>query len=480
MRIKTLLAVLAAGTTLTSSLLASADTYTYVDLGTLSGADSGALGVNDLGQVVGWATVSGCTTGTGAACRHAFLWDAGSMTDLGHLAGDEGSVANSINNAGTIVGNSERDVLAGTGTYHAVIWNAVGPPTALPDLGMGTSWASDINEAGVVVGYATDAGSLRDRVVTWSGGAITNMGSSEPHEYNRGLGLNDSGQLIGMAWDLFSPADSVLFDGTNWNQIGGFGQFENSEGYDLNNSGRSVGTQAFPSGNWSACIWDFGAPSATNLGVLPGHSLGYLLDVNEAGNAVGYSLSDAGAIFTRGIYTDGTTLTDVNDLLPAGTNAIVWDAMEINENGDIVGAAEVNGHFRAYMLKKNPADGNYCSSLPNSTGQAAVMSQNGSTSIAVNNFELVAQPVPDTPFLFFYGPLQISLPFGDGIRCVGGPLTRITPATNASGNRATRIVDLAAQGFAPGEVNFQCWFRDVAAGGAGFNTSDGYHVTFVP
>ena len=35
--------------------------------------------------------------------------------------------------------------------------------------------------------------------------------------------------------------------------------------------------------------------------------------------------------------------------------------------------------------------------------------------------------------------------------------------------------------FLPGQSwNFQLWFRDTAGGGAGFNTSDGCSVTFVP
>ena len=31
-----------------------------------------------------------------------------------------------------------------------------------------------------------------------------------------------------------------------------------------------------------------------------------------------------------------------------------------------------------------------------------------------------------------------------------------------------------------GTRNFQCWFRDPAAGGAAYNTSDGLEVVFVP
>jgi hypothetical protein len=33
---------------------------------------------------------------------------------------------------------------------------------------------------------------------------------------------------------------------------------------------------------------------------------------------------------------------------------------------------------------------------------------------------------------------------------------------------------------AGGQWNFQAWYRDVAAGGAGFNSSDAVGVTFVP
>ncbi|MFT7484480.1 MAG: putative HAF family extracellular repeat protein [Candidatus Paceibacteria bacterium] len=480
MKFRTILSLLSALIVVPATVLAGSgsEAYTFIDLGTLGGNDSGALGVNDMGQVVGWSTIPGCTTGMGSDCRHAFLWENGVMTDLGFLPGDEGSTANSINNAGVIIGNSERDVIFGSGSYRAVIWNSVGAPSALPDLGDGSSYANDINESGMVVGYATDPMGSQDRVVTWQAGAINNLGAGDWHQYNRGLGINDVGFLVGMAWDLFSPNDSIYFNGM-WNQIGGFGQFENSEAYDINNAGRVGGTQAFPSGNWHAAMWDLGEAGATDLGVLPGHALAYLLDVNEEGSAVGYSLYEAGPVYTRAVYTDGVTLTNVNSMLPAGTNAILLDAQQINENGDIVGAAEINGESRAYMLKKNPVDGNYCFTNPNSTGQAAAMSVNGSTSISANNFQLIAQPVPSTTRLFFYGPEQIELPFGDGIRCVGGSIQRLLPAT-AGGNQATRVVDLIGDGFVPGVLNFQCWFRDPAAHGAGFNLSDGFRVTFMP
>lgn len=451
--------------------------YAFVDLGTLGGQTSVARGLNDVGQVVGWASVPGCTTANGLPCRRAFLWENGQMTDLGFLVGDEGSEARAINNAGLIVGNSERDVIQGSGTYHAVQWNA-GQISALADLGQGTSWANDVNAAGVITGYAVDPGPIRDRAVTWSGGAITNVGASESHSYNRARGINDNGDLAGFAWNLFQPNDSIQFDGSTWTDIGGLDSpFQNSEAMDLNNAGDVVGLQAFPSGNWHAAYWPADGHGAVDLGVMPGMDLAELFDVNEAGRAVGRSFTDQASV---AVYSDGTQLIDLNTLLPSGTNAFLYEAVEINENGDIAGTAVVNGNFHAFLLLDLGNSGNYCNATANSTGAAGQMSMSGSTSISAGNFTLQATSIPNEAYLFFYGPNQNELPFGNGVRCVTGDITRLGPPQVAQAGTATRVVDLAAEGFGPGRVNFQCWFRDTAAGGSFFNTSDGLEVVLVP
>ena len=63
------------------SAVSTGPMYTIVDLGTLGGATSVALGINNLGQVVGGADLA-------TGFRHAFLWDDGVMTDLGTLGSD--------------------------------------------------------------------------------------------------------------------------------------------------------------------------------------------------------------------------------------------------------------------------------------------------------------------------------------------------------------------------------------------------------
>ncbi len=69
------------------------------DLGLLSGRFGGeAYGINDGGQVVGWATTS-------SGNADAFLYSNGTMTDLGTLGGN-GSEAYGINASGQVVGNA--------------------------------------------------------------------------------------------------------------------------------------------------------------------------------------------------------------------------------------------------------------------------------------------------------------------------------------------------------------------------------------
>ena len=85
--------------------------YIVVHLGTLGGATSDALGINDRGQAVGWSR--------DALNRpQAFLWQNGSMSGLGFLPGWESSVAQAINNRGEITGYAR----VSASSYHTFIY----------------------------------------------------------------------------------------------------------------------------------------------------------------------------------------------------------------------------------------------------------------------------------------------------------------------------------------------------------------------
>lgn len=443
--------------------------YTYSQIGTLGGPSSAAFGLNDLGQVVGWANIPACTV-NGHACRHAFLWDAGVLTDLGVLPGDEESVARAINNSGVIVGTSEQNVIFGSGVYHAAVFG--GPaPLPLPDLGLGQSWVQDVNEAGQMVGFSGDPVVNRDRAVLWQGGVISNIGDTESHSYNRAQGLSDSGAVVGFAWNLFQPNDSIAYDG-GWKTIGGIdGPFQNSEANDINSAGVVAGFQAFPSGNWHAALWVPGAPGATDLGTLPGLEVSELFDINDAGWAVGRAYDDVDPNNSRAILYNGVELVDLNDLLPAGVNALLIEAQEINENGDIAGSAVVNGELRGFLLSVN--DGPWTDLGLGLAGVTGVPVLEGTGTLAGGTMVSLdlSNGAPSANSWFVAGFTRIDAPFKQGVLVPA--LDLLVGPVPLDGAGAGSLSFTWPTGAPSGVSLFvQTWVPD-AAGPAGWSASNG-------
>ena len=132
-----------------------------------------------------------------------------------------------------------------------------------------------------------------------------------------------------------------------------------------------------------------------------------------------------------------------------------------------------------------PTPNNYCVGAPNSVGPGAIMSWQGTGNISINNLEVIAVGCPvNTSGIFFFGNGQAQAPFGNGFRCVSGTVYRYAPTATDFLGDARQTINL--QGSAPttftaGQVwNFQFWYRNAAAGGAGFNLSDGLRVTICP
>jgi len=473
-RSTSVLAGLALAAHLCGAARAGDTTYTYVDLGTLGGPESVAMGLNDAGQVVGWSSIPGCTV-NGHPCRRAFLWEDGVMTDLGVLAGDEESVARAINSVGMIVGTSERDAVAASTTAAGFSWS-LGAMSALPDLGAsGSTFAHDVNDAGVIVGHSLNAATLRDTSVTWQGGAITDVGGSEPHSYNRAYGINAAGVLVGFAWNLFAPNDATLFDGFSWATIGGAGgPFQNAQAHAVNSTGVVVGLQAFPSGAWHPAMWTFGSPGGTDLGTLPGHDIGEMFDVNEAGQAVGHTWLDIDPGTSRAVLYDGATLIDLNDVLAPGTNATLFEAREVNEQGDIVGTAIVNGLFRAFLLEAHDTEAwtDLGFALAGSAGEpqlsgTGVLAAGETIELALTSAQ------PSAAAYWVLGVARLDLPFKGGtlVPAFAAPLGMLVGFNTDSAGELTLSAPWPA-GLPSGiEVTSQFWISD-PGGPVGFAASN--------
>jgi len=125
--------------------------------------------------------------------------------------------------------------------------------------------------------------------------------------------------------------------------------------------------------------------------------------------------------------------------------------------------------------------GNTCVQSPNSVSPfGAGMGYTGSTSIAQNNTTLLCYDIPPLKLtIFYYGrTANGSYPFGNGTRCIDGPLYRLLPAvTSDNSGTATRVIDLnnmpPGGSMIPGStMHASAYYRDPAAGGAFFNTAD--------
>lgn len=126
--------------------------------------------------------------------------------------------------------------------------------------------------------------------------------------------------------------------------------------------------------------------------------------------------------------------------------------------------------------------GPYCVAASNSAGPGALMGSRGSVQLSASNLVVTVDGAPASVFgLFFHGTTRLQAPFGDGFRCAGGQTRRLPVQQVSAGGHAERVFDGQAAGIPPSEERvFQFWYRDGAAGGAGYNTSNGLAVTFCP
>jgi probable HAF family extracellular repeat protein len=185
-------------------------------LPTLGGTNGYAAGVNQRGQVVGWAenTVHDATCNLPQVLQfEAAVWDPdGKIRELPPLARDLDGAATAINDQGDAVGISGTcDNAVGAYTAkHAVIWHD-GVPSLIKTFG-GEGWntPTDINKHGQVVGFADLPGDVVGGVLTpfpipvgfiWSAATGTQKILPLPGDTNSiAYAINDRGQVVGQSF----------------------------------------------------------------------------------------------------------------------------------------------------------------------------------------------------------------------------------------------------------------------------------------
>jgi probable HAF family extracellular repeat protein len=312
--------------------------FIATDLGTLGGSFSAATSINAAGQVVGLTYLAG------DASYHGFLWQAGAMQDLGTLGSGRSSVANGISVSGQVVGYAPSDANSGN---RAFLWKS-GVMRDLGTLGGTGSMANGINASGQVVGNSDTQGDASQHGFLWQSGSMQDLGTLGGR-FSVANGINTAGQVVGYAYTRNDAAyHAYLWQGGVMQDLGTLGGY-GSEATAINAAGQVVGYSDTRSSDSArhAFLWQAG--TMRDLGTLGGQN-GAASGINAAGQVVGYADTVAGERHGF-LSTAQGGLTDLNQLLVAGSGITVSGMGGINDSGQIAATATlVSGQSHAVLL----------------------------------------------------------------------------------------------------------------------------------
>ncbi|HRF58799.1 MAG TPA: hypothetical protein PLH94_02660 [Fimbriimonadaceae bacterium] len=275
-----------------------------------------------------------------ACCCAATAQVAYRMHDLGLVPGATTASTSGINNLNQLI-FSGRYAYA----WPSGIWAEVPRPVGYTGaLGM-----SAINQQGFMTGFARTSGSTNanDRAALYDpiNGTTIGLGLLPGGTRSNGFGLNDSNIVVGSARtsSTASSEAAALFDGTNVINLAanGFEPGNNSQARGINNAGVIVGFGRLSGQSYDQPLIFDGWGNATALGLLPDHLGGRLYDINNVGQAVGYTAMVTADTRRAVLYGAGNS-TPVELERPASIDGSTI-ATHVNENGDAIGTGVVNG-----------------------------------------------------------------------------------------------------------------------------------------
>ncbi|HWX21348.1 MAG TPA: HYR domain-containing protein [Candidatus Binatia bacterium] len=313
------------------------DSGSLSDLGTFGGGTSSGNAINSSGQIAGQSDLA--TPGQ----THAFLYSGGQVLDLGTLGGPTSS-ADALNDAGQVIGTSTLSSNASTVGF----LYANGAMTSLGTFG-GDSYPFALNNAGVVVGESSlTNGDFHGFV--YAGGTLTDVGTLGSN-YSAAFAVNDAGVVVGESLTASGENHGVVYSGGALTDVGTLGGTYSSA-YGINSSGQVMGL-ANTANDQETHGFLYNGGALTDLGTLGGN-FSAPTAINNRGEVVGESLTTNG-VYHAFLYRDGQ-MVDLNTLLPTNSGWELQSAQFINDANRIVGFGTYNQLSQWFILDVVPAN----------------------------------------------------------------------------------------------------------------------------
>jgi len=395
-----------------------------------TGAAMGAVAVNDQGVVA--AEVNG---------PDAARWDDGTVTLL--QAGGDNAIPRDINNLGEVAGYV--DPLSSSFPDKAAVWAAgSNTPTLLPglesDLG---AEGRGINAGGTVVGLAyrrAGGGSYQlYQPVRWPGPENLMVVDQEWFATD----INTGGSIL-LLYHYGSVAPRLWRNGVSTEL-----SCLNAPGpASLNDE--DVVVDAMRATPATPARWQTG--TCTPLPLLPGHTSARATAINNDGVAVGSSRTADHTSERAVMWSPTDEITRLQDLLPADSPWTLQSAIDINNNGQILGSGRRDGVFRHFLMTTDSPPAVEVKISPVGAASAAQTFDLTLTLRNASDSEDLEQVKLDYPHGF--GVANAFYPLGQrgDIRVVSGPQPAF-PTTLAAGESSVHKVKMRA--ITPGKVGLK-------------------------
>ena len=318
----------------------------------VSGDSSSGTGISSSGTyIAGWKTSPSGNTGF-------VRTEAGGTIDLPELSGGSNPYVQpaAANNNGVVVGTGYATAFR-SGAL-PLIWEDTSTVAQLPlPTGYGAGKANAINDSGMAVGVAI--GDIHELATTFTTTEATILTQTMPNGglLQEAFGINNGGQIVGVALDPDNTASTRAFSLTPGSQyatdLGNLPGHDSAIAFGVSENGYVVGNSAPLGGASSPFIWSV----TSGMVEIPknGYENGTAMAVNSDGWVVGDMSSLTSVIF---LY-DGKETYLLNDLIPAGSG---WDlvggtsnaALGISEDGVITGRGLLNGEITGFVMTPVP------------------------------------------------------------------------------------------------------------------------------